>query len=276
MLQRATTALQQVSGLGGIRRRPGARNKMSEQPPRGPDEPADSGLPAQQPGWYFDPNGLPVMLNVPDPQPQVPRTRRRRRNRTTRNALIGIGGLAAIIVVIIVATANNSPSTGNTATAASLSAAPSAVATATASGCAGQAISWRNNGALTQINAVVTDMGRVQTAASALSTDLSAGTTASRDETSLKTAATTLQSDVQTAQADPPPPCVPHLGADESAALNNASKAALNSENAISEVGSANLNVAVTDIEAVNADIATSEEMFQDANSDMQQSTTGN
>jgi hypothetical protein len=250
---------------------------MSEQPPGGPREPADSGLPSQQqPGWYFDPNGLPVMLNVPGPQPQVPRARRRPRNRKTRNALIGIGSLVAIIVVVIVATAHNSSSTGNTAATSSLSAAPSTVATASPSGCAGQAISWRDNAGLSQTEAVITDMGHVQSAASALGTDLSAGKDASRDETSLKAAAASLQSDAQTAQANPPPSCVPRLTADESAALNNASKAALNCEHAITELGSTNYNVAVSDIEAATAAIATSGEKFQDATSDVQHSTTGN
>lgn len=250
---------------------------MSEQPPGGPREPADSGLPSeQQPGWYFDPNGLPVMLNAPGPQPQVPRAPRRPRNRKTRNALVGIGSLVAIIVAVIVATAHNPSSTGNTAATSSRSAAPSAVAAASPSGCAGQAISWRDNGGQSQTETVITDMGHVQTAASTLGTDLSAGTDTSRAETSLKTDATSLQSDAQTAQANPPPSCVPHLTAAESAALNNASKAALNCENAIKEVGSANYNVTVSDIEAATTAIAISEEMFQDATSDVQHSTTGN
>jgi hypothetical protein len=119
-------------------------------------------------------------------------------------------------------------------------------------------------------------MGHVQSAASALGTDLSAGRDASKDETYLKTATASLQSDAQTAQANPPPSCVPNLRADESAALNNASKAAFNCENAISELGSANYNVAVSDIEAATAAIATSGEKFQDATSDVQHSTTGN
>jgi hypothetical protein len=249
---------------------------MSEQPPRGPREPADSGLPSQQqPGWYFDPNGLPVMLNVPEPQPQVPRARRRPRNRKTRNALIGIGSIVAIIVAVSVATTRNSSSTGNTAARSSLSAAPSTVATASPSDCASQAISWRDNGSLSQLEAVSTDMGHVQSAASALGTDLSAGTNASRDETSLQTAAASLQSDAETAQANPPPSCVPHLRTDVSAALDSASKAALNCETAISELGSANYNVAVSDIEAATAAIATSGEKFQDATSDVQHSATG-
>jgi hypothetical protein len=250
---------------------------MSEQPPKGPREPADSGSPSEeQPGWYFDPNGLPVMLNAPGPQPQVPRARRQPRNRKTRNALIAIGSLVAIIVVVSVATAHHSSSTGNTAATSSLSAAPSSVATASPSGCASEAISWRNNGGQSQTEAVITDMGHVQSAASTLGTDLSAGTDTSRAQTSLKTAAASLQSDAQTAQANPPPSCVPHLTADESTALNNASKAALNCENAITELGSANYNVAVNDIEAATAAMATSGEMFQDAATDVQHSTTGN
>jgi hypothetical protein len=250
---------------------------MSEQPPRGPREPADSGLPSEeQPGWYFDPNGLPVMLNAPGPQPQVPRVRRRPRNHKTRNALIGIGSLVAIIVAVILATANNSSSTGNTTATSSVSAAPSTVATASLSGCAGQAVSWRDTGGQSQTETVITDMGHVQSAASTLGTDLSAGTDTSRAETSLKTAAASLQADAQTAQANPPPSCVPHLTADEGAALSDASKAALSCESAITELGRSNYNVAVSDIEAATAAIATSEEMFQDATSDMQHSPTGN
>jgi hypothetical protein len=248
---------------------------MSELPPGGSREPADSGLPSQQPGWYFDPNGLPVMLNAPGPQPQVPRAPRRPRNHKTRNALFGIGSLIAIIVVVVVATAHNSSSAGDTAATSSLSATPSAVATGSPSGCAGQAISWRDNGGQSQAEAVITDMGHVQSAASMLGTALSAGTDTSRAQTSLKTAAASLQSDIQTAQANPPPSCVPHLAADESAALNNASKAVLNCDNAITKLGTANYNVAVSDIEAASAAIATSGEKFQEATSDIQHSPTG-
>ena len=57
-------------------------------------------------------------------------------------------------------------------------------------------------------------MGHVQSAGSTLGTDLSAGTDTSRAATFLKTDVTSLQSDVQTAQANPPPTCVPHLTAD--------------------------------------------------------------
>jgi hypothetical protein len=237
---------------------------------------------AHQPqGWPGQEPGIPQQAYAPAPQPQAFRAPRRPGKRKTRGALIGLGTLIGIIVVIGVATAHNSPSTGNvaaTSTASSASAAPSAAAaaaSASAPDCTSQVVSWRGNGALSQLDAVVTDMGNVSSAATALGTDLSAGADPSQDEASLQTAAASLESDSQTAQANLPPSCVPHVRTDYGAALNDASKAALDCQDAVSELGSGNYTVAADDVNAANAAITASGKKFQTATSDVQAFNNG-
>ena len=90
-------------------------------------------------------------------------------------------------------------------------------------------------------------MGNVQSAATALCTDLWAGADASQDEASLQTTAASLESDSSVAtQANLPPLCAPHVRADYWAALNDPSKAALDCQDAVPEIGSGNYNVAAT------------------------------
>jgi Protein of unknown function (DUF2510) len=233
---------------------------QQQEPQARPDQQTD--VPQQQP-------------YAPGPQPQAQRTPRRPGGRKTRRALIGLGALIGIVVAISVATTHNSPSAGNVAATSTTSAAAAAVASASPPDCNSQAISWRDNGGLSQLEAVVTDMGDVQSAGTALGTDLSAGADASQDEASLQTAAASLQSDSQTAQANPPPSCIPNLRADEGAALNDASKAALDCQNAVSEVGSGNYSVATDDMNAANTAISASGSKFQDATSDVQAFNNG-
>jgi hypothetical protein len=213
--------------------------------------------------------------DTPGPQPQAPR--RQPRKRKARSMLAGLGSLAAIIIVIVAVTDHNSPSAGNvaaTSTASTASAAP-ATASSAAPDCASQAVSWRDNGGLTQLEAITTDIGNVGSAASDLGTDLSAGADASQDEAALQTAAASLQSDSQTAQANLPPSCVAHMRADYGAALNDASKAALDCQDAVSELGSGNLSVAVGDMNAANAAISASNKKFEAAASDVKAFNSG-
>ena len=141
--------------------------------------------------------------------------------------------------------------------------------------CTSQVISWRDNGGLSQLEAVITDMGNVQSSATALGTDLSAGADTSQDQASLQTAAASLQSDSQTAQANLPPSCVPNMRTDEGAALNDASKGALDCQNAVSELGSGNYSVALDDVNASTAAITASGNKFQAATSDVNAFSNG-
>ena len=99
-----------------------------------------------------------------------------------------------------------------------------------------------------------------------MSTDLSAGADGSQDAASLQTAAASLESDAQKAQANLPPSCMPHLRTDYAAALNDASKAALYSRNAVSETASGNYKRAADDVNAANTAITASGNKFQAAN----------
>ena len=222
--------------------------------------------PAQSPGWPPQQQDY-----APGPQAQVLPSPRRRRKHKGRYALIGAGTLIAIIVAVSVATAHNLPSAAKVAATSTASAAAApAPAASTAPDCTSQVVSWRNNGGLNQLEAVMTDMGNVGTASTDLGADLSAGADASQDEAALQTAAASLQSDSETAQANLPPSCVPNLRTDEGAALNDASTAALNCENAISELGSGDFTVALGDMNAANTAISASSTKFQAATADVQ------
>jgi hypothetical protein len=204
-------------------------------------------------------------------------------------AFIGLGTLIGVIAVTSVVDANDSRSTGNrdatskvtaasstaaSSTAASSAAASSAAASSAAASalppdCQSQVISWRDNGGLSQLKAVMTNLGNVRQASTALGTDLSTGADASQDEGSLLIAAASLQSDAQTAQAALPPACVPGLRTDEDAALKDAAKSALDSQDAVSELASGNLNGATDDLKAANNGTSASRTKFQAATSDV-------
>jgi hypothetical protein len=112
-------------------------------------------------------------------------------------------------------------------------------------------------------------MGNIQQASEALASDLDAGNGTASDQSALQTAAASLQADAQAGEADPAPMCIHNLRADESAALNDASKAAINCQNAVSELGSGNDSVAVGDIEAATQEITASGNKFQAATTDV-------
>lgn len=250
-------------------------------PPGSPQQadPSQPQGPYQQQGWPQQQPYAPAM------QPQAHRAPRRPGNGRARGALIAVGTLAGVIVVIGVATAHTSKSAGNVAATSTTSAGPTASAAAPASAapaasappdCGSQAVSWRDNGGLNQLQAVDTDMGNVSSASAALGADLSAGAQSSQDEGSLQTAAASLQSDAQTAQANLPPSCVPHMRRDYSAALNDASKASIDCQDAVSELGSGNYSVALDDVNAANSAMTASGKKFQAASADVQAFNSGN
>jgi hypothetical protein len=239
--------------------------------PYRPQQPPD---PYQTQGWQQEPAG------APGPQPQADRPSRRRGKRPARRALIGLGVLVVIVDVgVSLVILRKSPSTGNlaatsTTSAAASTAAPSAAASSSGD-CRTQAVSWRDNGGLSQLDAVTTDMANVQKAATALANGLWPGGPASQDEAALQTAAASLRSGAQAALANLPPSCVPNLRTDEGAALDDASKSAVDCENAVSELHSGNASAATGDINAANAAITDSGNKFQAATSDVQAFNNG-
>jgi hypothetical protein len=120
--------------------------------------PFPSGQP-QQPDQY-QPKGWPQQQAYAlEPRPQAHRAPRRPGNRKARRALIGLGTLIGVIAVVSVVTADNSLSTGNVAATSPVPAASPAAASASPPDCRSQVISWRDNGGVSQLEAVVTDNG---------------------------------------------------------------------------------------------------------------------
>jgi hypothetical protein len=274
---------------------------MSEQPPCGPRESADSPSPFQPPaGWYLDPEGLQVLRwwdgaqwtfhsqplpaprqesppepeqdpfqplqpqgwpdqqpgpqqqsYLPEPRPQVHHARRRPRNRKARDALIGIGVLLGIIVAIGVAASHGSPSPEDPAATSPATSAPAAASALSAS-CASQMSAWRDHGGVTELDGVGNAIGALGSDGTAVGLALTDGTDTSSQQSNLQAAASSVQADAQTAEANLPPSCIPHLRSDVRAALADADKAGIDSAQTVSEMGSGNYDVAAADIPAAD------------------------
>jgi hypothetical protein len=96
-----------------------------------------------------------------------------------------------------------------TATQAAASRSTSSKPTAPASpSCLSQVVAWRDGGGKSEVDSVVSDLGTIQKAGSALGDAMSVGLDLSRPESDLQSAAASLQSDAQAGEADPPPSCV--------------------------------------------------------------------
>jgi hypothetical protein len=258
---------------------PGRPQPDPYQPQPDPYQPQPPPGPYQTQGWPQQP------ASAPGPQPRADRAARRRGKRQGRRALIGLGALVVVIaagaslVILLKSSPGGNLAATSTASAAASTATPSA-ATPSAAGsspadCRSQAVSWRDNGGLSQLDAVTTAMLNVQKAATALANGLWPGGPASQDEAALQSAAAALRADAQTAQANLPPSCVPHLRSDEGAALGDASKSAVDCENAVSELRSGNAGAATGDINAANAAVTASGNKFQAAAADVQAFNNG-
>jgi hypothetical protein len=68
----------------------------------------------------------------------------------------------------------------------------------------------------------------------------------------MQTAAGALQADVQAAQSNLPPSCVPNLRQDESAALTDFNKAAIDAGQSVSELTSGGIAVSDADLQAAD------------------------
>jgi hypothetical protein len=76
------------------------------------------------------------------------------------------------------------------------------------------------------------------------------GTSYTQAESAFQSEVANLQADSQTSQDDLPPACVPNLAADQSAALNDASKAAIDSDNVLQALNNGNTSLMLTDANA--------------------------
>jgi Protein of unknown function (DUF2510) len=204
--------------------------------PQGPQDPYQSAGWAQQPAY------------APGPQPQSQRAPRRARKQRARSVLIGLGTLVAIIVAISVATTHSS-SSGNTAATA---AAPSSAAGSAAAppSCQDQAVSWKDNGGLSQFDAFETDLSAFQKADLAFVAALNSGSGLSAAESGVQSTAASLQSDTQAVEADLPPACITGMRVDLGAAMADYNKVAVDAQNAMDEFSSGSYDVATGDLQA--------------------------
>ncbi len=162
------------------------------------------------------------------------------RPRTAAASFAAAAALAAIALAGCASTSgqpsgNVTPFTGSPSAAAS--SAPVAAASSAPS-CADQFASWRDGGGLSDLEAVTTDLGTVSSAASASGNAMSAGSLDPSAQAALQQAAATLQSDTSTAQANLPPSCVPGLRGNDSAALTDYNRAAVEAGQSVTEADS--------------------------------------
>jgi hypothetical protein len=159
-------------------------------------------------------------------------------------ALIAITAIS-IAALAGCASAGNSP--GAVVTPAS---GPAPAAAPSSPSCNSQAVSWRNNGGQTQVNAISSDLTAVHTAAEALAADMEAGNGLSSDESALQSASASLQSDAQAAEANLPPLCIPGFRSAYGQALTDYSKASEDWQDGVGELSSGSEAVALGDIAA--------------------------
>jgi hypothetical protein len=151
---------------------------------------------------------------------------------------------ALIAAAITIAALSGCASAGNPAAAGQPSSAPASPS------CKSQFNSWRTNGGGPKLIAVVNDLNAAVKDAHALGSAVADGAGYSRPESALQSEVADLQADSQTSQDDPAPACVPGLAADQSAALNYASKAAIDSDNAIQALNEDDSSVLLADAAA--------------------------
>jgi len=210
---------------------PVPRQESRPEPDQDPlQPPQQQGRPDQRPG----PQQQPYQ---PERQPQVHHAHRRPRNRKARDALIGITALIGIIVAISVAASHGSPSAEDAPAALSAS-------------CANQMAAWRDDSGVTELDAVGNAIEALGSAGTALGQALTDGTDTSSAEADLQAAASSVRADAQTAEANLPPSCIPHLRSDLQAALADADKAGIDSALTLSEMSSGNYDVAGLDLPA--------------------------
>src|SRR5205814_10492405 len=111
--------------------------------------------------------------------------------------------------------------------------------------CRSQVVAWRDGGGKSEVDAVVSDLGIIQKAGSALGDAMSVGLDLSRPESDLQSAAASLQSDAQAGEADPPPSCVNGMRANYMRAMTDFGKAAADYQNCVSELSSGSDSVAL-------------------------------
>jgi hypothetical protein len=193
------------------------------------------------------------LANLPQPERVVRRSVSAKwsKPKITGRLVLGcmiLGGLVVGAAAIVVSLSGGKPAASRSTDIVAAST-PSTAAQAPLN-CTQRVVSWRDAGARGQLKAVETDLNSYGTGMSSLGQDLSSGADPTSDESAVQTAAGALQADIQAAQSNLPPACVPNLRQDESAALTDYNKAAIDGGQAVSELTSENYDVAVRDMTA--------------------------
>jgi hypothetical protein len=230
-----------------------------------PPPPAGYELPyqPQQPG---------PSANSPQPEPVVPRSSaaKQRKPKKTGSLVLGFMILGVLAIGAIVTAVSLSSGGKPTASrGADIAAASTPSAAAQPRTCMQQLVSWRDGGGLAQLKAVTTDLSNSGTAMSSLGQDLSSGTDPTSDESTVQTSAGALQADIQAAQSNLPPACVPNMRQDESAALTDYNKGAIDGGQAVSELTSGNDEIAAGDLTAAASAINAGTTKLSAADSDV-------
>jgi hypothetical protein len=121
--------------------------------------------------------------------------------------------------------------------------------------CLNQVDNWKPGG-LSDDKAIVQDLGNLGTDTPKLAADLQSGTDPSADEQAVNGDANSFYTDVQNAQVDMPPTCVPNLTDDYNAALADMSTAATDLQGGMTALQGGDFYVAGQSIKASNTAIA--------------------
>ena len=131
--------------------------------------------------------------------------------------------------------------------------------------CASQVAAWRSGPARPAIQAVESDLTTLGKTVSGLGASMEAGNAPAGQQAAVQADAAALQADAQTAQAILPPACAGNARQDLAAGLGDSAKIAIGCDNAISEIGSQNYDVASADFTAAGNEIAASVRKFSAA-----------
>lgn len=152
-----------------------------------------------------------------------------------------------LVAAVLTGCGSSSGTAPSGTSSADQSASPAA---ASSPSCDSQIKTWWSGGAQNQVSAVGNDATTLGAAFQSLGTDLQNGTDASSDEGTIQSTAANLQSEAQALEADRAPTCIPNMGADLDVAATHYETTAIDANNALNQLSSGNVSVAVSDMQA--------------------------
>jgi hypothetical protein len=173
---------------------------------------------------------------------------------------------------------NDTAPSGTSAVASGTSAAaqPASPAAASSPACDSQIKTWWSDGAAqNQMSAIGNDVTTLMAVFQSLATNLQNGADASGDEGTIRTTDANLKSNAQALQADRPPSCLPHMGADLDAATAQCETTVIDAGNALNQLPSGSKSVAVSDIQAATQAVGRGSAKLTAATGDLNKYVTG-